>query len=545
MFTPVVAQVFNITEADIGRAITDFTHHLAYDGIEEDARRVLRELSPFESEVKTRDGRWMMMRVRPYRTLDDRIDGVVVSFVDVSERVTAEARLRESEERYATLFETMDEGFLIAEVVRDEAGEAVDLRYLNANPAALRLTGIDLEGRRLTELGPGFEAHWWREPARVAATRVSERHELQAAPLGKWFEVLLTPIDGDQVAILFQDTTERRREEEALRRTRDLLAMATDTARLGWWTWDLDTGAMDWDARGREIAGLPPEGEVTADDTLRLIPAEDRTRVEDHIARCIERGEPLDVEYRVAHPDGSPHHVHGTGTFRREEDGPLLGTGLVRDITRMKRAEAESELLIGELNHRVKNMLTVVQSVARQTQRSAGSVAAYAEAFERRLHALAAAYGLLTQSRWTGSALGELAQAALGSFAPDGQGRLLLDGPQVPLSPSATLSFAMALHELGTNAVKHGALSAPEGAVEVDWRLVAPHEDGAGGAGTLHLEWRERGGPRVAPPTHRGFGSRLLEYGVARELDGTVTLDYREDGLRCVMDLPLGDGIGP
>ena len=547
MFTPVVAQVFNITEADVGRAITDFTHHLSYDGIEEDARRVLRELTPFESEVKTRDGRWMMMRIRPYRTLDDRIDGAVVSFVDVTARVRAEGRLRESEERYATLFETMDEGFLIAEMVRDDAGEAVDVRYLEANPAAGRLTGIDLAGRRLGELGPAFEAHWWRVPARVAKTRVSERHELFAAPLGQWFEILVNPIDGDQVAILFQDATERRREQEALRRTRDLVAMATDASKLGWWSWDFDTGAMDWDARGREIAGLPKDGAVVGDEPLRRIHPEDRERVEAQVARSIERGEPLDVEYRVVRADGTTRHVHHTGAFRREGEGegPILGTGLVRDITELKRAEAERELLIGELNHRVKNMLTVIQSVARQTQRGAGSVEAYAEAFQRRLHALAAAYGLLTQSRWAGSSLGDLAQAALASFVPEGDARLRLDGPRVQLSPSATLSLAMALHELGTNAMKHGALSSPEGRVEVEWR-VEPSAGGAdGGRGSFHLEWRERDGPPVASPTHQGFGTRLLERGVASELDGTVALDYREDGLRCVMDLPLGDGIGP
>lgn len=463
-----------------------------------------------------------------------------MSFVDISARITAEARLRESEERYVTLFETMDEGFLIAEVVRDDTGNAIDLRYLDANPAAGRLTGLDLAGRRLGELDAGFEAHWWREPARVAETRVGERHELFAAPLGKWFEILVSPIDADQVAILFQDTTERRREQEALRRARDLLTMATAASKLGWWSWDFDTGAMEWDGRGREIAGLPEEGEVVGDAPLRRIHAEDRERVEARMARAIERGEPLDVEYRVTRDDGTVRHVHATGAFRRAGDGPILGTGLVRDVTEIKRAEAERELLIGELNHRVKNMLTVVQSVARQTRRGAASVEAYAEAFERRLHALSGAYGLLTQSRWTGSSLGDLARAALASFLPEGDGRLRLDGPQVTLSPSATLSFAMALHELGTNAVKHGALSTPEGRVEVEWRI----EDGEDGAGALHLEWRERGGPRVSPPTHQGFGSRLLERGVARELDGTVALDHREEGLVCVMDLPLGDGIG-
>jgi two-component system CheB/CheR fusion protein len=167
MFTPRVARIFNVTESDVGRAITDFTHRLNYDGLGGDVQQVMHDLAAVEREVESRDGRWHMMRLRPYRTIDNRIDGVVVTFVDVTEQRVATARLRESEEQYRILFETMSEGFLFAEVVASETGAAVDVRLVGANPAALAMLKADITGRRKSQ-----EA--LRE-ARDAASRSSAR----------------------------------------------------------------------------------------------------------------------------------------------------------------------------------------------------------------------------------------------------------------------------------------------------------------------------------------------------------------------------------
>jgi two-component system CheB/CheR fusion protein len=167
MFTPRVARIFNVTESDVGRAITDFTHRLNYDGLGGDVQQVMHDLAAVEREVESRDGRWHMMRLRPYRTIDNRIDGVVVTFVDVTEQRVAMARLRESEEQYRILFETMSEGFLFAEVVASETGAAVDVRLVGANPAALAMLKADITGRRKSQ-----EA--LRE-ARDAASRSSAR----------------------------------------------------------------------------------------------------------------------------------------------------------------------------------------------------------------------------------------------------------------------------------------------------------------------------------------------------------------------------------
>lgn len=218
MFTPRVADLFNITEGDIGRSITDFTHRLNYDRLKPDAEQVMRELIPLEKEVETTGGRFLIMGMHPYRTVENRIDGVVVTFVDVTERREAAVHLQASEEKYRSLFESINEGLLRARIVWDESGKPVDAVYSEANPAAIRMVKADFLDRRLTEAAPDFEPHWWEIPARVLTTGKPEQHELSAAPLGQWFEVYVWKVmrEDDSVAMLLRDVTERRRQQDEL-----------------------------------------------------------------------------------------------------------------------------------------------------------------------------------------------------------------------------------------------------------------------------------------------------------------------------------------
>ncbi len=188
MFTPPTAGLFNITEMDVGRTITDFTSRLDYDGLEEDARHVLRDLSPIESELQSRDGRWFIIRLRPYRTVEDRIDGVVLTFLDITSRRKAEQELVESQQRYQMLFDSIDEGFAVLEVIF-ENGRSVDYRFLEVNAAFERQTGLaDAVGRTAREMIPDHEDHWFEIYGRIAKSGTPERFEAPAEALGRYYD---------------------------------------------------------------------------------------------------------------------------------------------------------------------------------------------------------------------------------------------------------------------------------------------------------------------------------------------------------------------
>ncbi|MFW5660405.1 MAG: chemotaxis protein CheB [Oceanicaulis sp.] len=217
MFTPPVADLFNIAESDVGRQLTDFTHRLAYDGIERDVNEVLRHLAPVETEVRTKEGCWYMMRVRPYRTIEDKIEGAVVSFVDITRRREMESQVKESEARYRSLYNAMDQGYCLIELIRDEDGAVCDYRYLDANAALERQTGLrEVVGKTNTGIMPGLEPGWYGFFDAVSKSREGDRMERYAEPLGRHYEVFANPHGGpgdDQLAVLFNDITDRKRDE--------------------------------------------------------------------------------------------------------------------------------------------------------------------------------------------------------------------------------------------------------------------------------------------------------------------------------------------
>ena len=210
-----------------------------------------------------------------------------------------------------------------------------------------------------------------------------------------------------------------------------------------------------------------------------------------------------------------------------------LHRDMALELEERRRVEERQKLLLNELNHRVKNTLATVQSIAYQTQRSARSPAAFREAFEARLMALSQTHNLLTEQGWEGADLTEVLQAEFEPYET-GSGRFIFEGgPDLRLSPKAAVAVGMAAHELVTNAAKYGALSSARGSVGVTWAV------SEGPDPILTFQWTERDGPSVVVPQHRGFGRRLLEQGLANELSGEVQITYDPDGLRCVMRLPL------
>jgi PAS domain S-box-containing protein len=206
------------------------------------------------------------------------------------------------------------------------------------------------------------------------------------------------------------------------------------------------------------------------------------------------------------------------------------------DLTRHKEEQAQSRMLIDELNHRVKNTLTTVQSIVAQTMRSTSDPKAIRESIESRLHALARSHDLLTRENWESAGLLDVVEAAMEPFdVADGRsGRFTVTGENVRFSPKAALALGIAFHELATNAVKYGALSGETGRVGIAW-TVEPTPNGD----RLTLRWSEQKGPPVTPPTKKGFGSSVIERGLAFELGGETRLDYRPEGVVCTMNIPL------
>lgn len=233
-------------------------------------------------------------------------------------------------------------------------------------------------------------------------------------------------------------------------------------------------------------------------------------------------------------PDGArvPFRPYPTPLY--DLSGTLTGAvNMLIDISFHKDAEARQLLLINELNHRVKNSLASVQSIVAQTLRRAESLDAARGDIEQRLLALAHAHNILNEESWRSANLRKLFRTVAASFI-EHEDRLTLDGPDVWLSPKTTLALAMALHELGVNALKHGALSSDHGRISVVWRI----EEQAG-ARRLLLDWLESDGPSVTAPARQGFGVRLIERGLADELGGEVRLDFPATGVSCHIDIPL------
>ena len=208
-----------------------------------------------------------------------------------------------------------------------------------------------------------------------------------------------------------------------------------------------------------------------------------------------------------------------------------------REVAARIAAEARQKLLLDELNHRVKNTLATVQSIAAQSLRKDRDLERVRQAFEARLVALSQAHNLLTRDNWTGANLAELLDCELAPYADAEGERVVLHGEPVWLTANVAVALGIAFHELATNALKYGALSTPGGRVRVQWTLEPPGGDGA--VRWLRIVWREQGGPPVRPPQHRGFGTRVVVGGLTSQLDGEVALDFAPGGLTCVIAFPV------
>ncbi|MDQ1192614.1 two-component sensor histidine kinase [Brevundimonas vesicularis] len=248
-------------------------------------------------------------------------------------------------------------------------------------------------------------------------------------------------------------------------------------------------------------------------------------------------GEPYEGRESAAQlqrkPDGLLETVYLNFIYQpiRDDSGAVVGIFVQgHDITENVLAAQRQKLMIDELNHRVKNTLATVQSIAIQTARSNTDPASFAETFQSRIMALSHTHNLLTQSHWEGADLRAILEHETEAYGP---ARISLNGPPVALEPAVVLSLGMIFHELATNAAKYGALHTPDGRILIDWGLADQRDR------KLKLSWREIGGPKVTVPDRRGFGSRLIERNIRHDLAGEIDLVYAPDGLIAELTVPL------
>jgi two-component sensor histidine kinase len=242
-----------------------------------------------------------------------------------------------------------------------------------------------------------------------------------------------------------------------------------------------------------------------------------------------DRQDSFTSEYRTVHPDGTTLWLRGRGqVVARSPDGKAARmVSVVTDVTDRKAAEDHIQFLMHEISHRSKNLLMVIQSIARRTARTAGSMEEFESRFERRLQGLAASHDVLVSMNWQGAPLADLVRQQLVPFAEIQGSRLQLTGPDIVVTAEAAQAIGLAIHELATNAIKYGALSTPAGKVSVSWSF-----DGATGAPrALLLNWIEQGGPPVSPPQRKGFGHVVIGEMVERSLAGKVAVDFASAGL--------------
>lgn len=699
-YTPRVTEVINIIPSDVGRPLAHLTSNLEGGDLTTDAAHVLRDLAALEKELATTSGRVYQVRLRPYRDTDDKIGGIVITFIDISGIRQAEVALRASEERFRALVTTSSEviyrmsadwdemtslsggGFLADttepsrdwfesyipsaarprvraaidaairakgefelehQVIRDDGttgwtasratpicgddggivewfGAAIDITDRKRHEADLallaeigeelaHLTSIDATMDALgAKIGGHFDvssctfahideaadtvtvAHGWNRPdvpgvlgVRRASEYMSEQmwqlardgktmvirdaqHDARvdagyagrlhigsfiAVPLFRegTFSFTLTIHDSvprnwrdDEIALLRELAAriwirlERARAEVALEQSESRYRTLFDSIDQGFCIIEMlydDAGKpVDYrfievnpafqshtglvDATGRTVKEMVPEQEQYWFDIYGKVAASGEA------VRFQQRGEGMGRTFDV-------------NAFRIGAPEQRRVAVLFADITERELAVQHRELLIHELNHRVKNTLATVQALAEQTFHGAGTQHAR-ETFEARLLALSAAHDVLTRERWQGADMDEIARHAMAAWTDDGVGaRVRIQGPDLRLCPEAALALAMALHELATNASKYGALSNPTGEVSIQWQI------SNGSPARLQLHWHESGGPPVHPPSGRGFGSRLIEHALARDLGGTVDLSFDEDGVRCAIDAPLDE----
>ncbi|QWW69968.1 PAS domain S-box protein [Rhizobium sp. WYJ-E13] len=456
----------------------------------------------------------------PVRDEQGQIRGVLCIVNETTDRVRSEAALRESEQRLRAIYTQSAAGIAQA----DLSG-----RILSVNQRLCELIGYSAEelvGMTIKDIT--FEddrAENLRRYQHMVET--GESFDIEKRYVRKdgellWVANSVFPIRDEtgrikQAAAIIVDITERRRVREVEAHLASMIASSND-AIMGI---DLDMKITSWNAAAKKLYGYD-EAEAIGQSVLMLVP-DDRKHEEPAILGRIAAGlivEPYET-VRVRKDGGLVDVLLSVSPIFDSAGRAVGASKMAHDISARKEAERLQAMLVGELNHRVKNVLATVSAIARQTFGRSEANQADVETFGARLASLGRAHDLLTHGGWQQADLRSVVEQALSPFASE---KFEVTGGSVLLPAKAVVAFSLALHELATNAAKYGALSVPDGRVSIAWE-----QDDSG----LRFRWMERGGPTVRPPARKGFGSLLIERLLASELNGQSVISYNADGVVC------------
>jgi len=582
-FTPAAGALLRILDTDVGRPVSDLAVRFSDDALFEDAESALRTLSMYAAQVQNLENRWFDRRVLPYRTSDNRIEGVLVTYTDITElyqETQLRARREQQQRAIADLgriglragsIETMLEavpGVLtqaldcpMAKVLRHRPGRhdlvaVAHQGFATADDGDIAVPdGRDSQaGFTLSSQAPVVVTDLATENRFSGPALLTDHHVKsgisviigpESAPwgvLGVHTTESLHFSDEDvafvqSIANLLHAALTNDAIEQELRENAERLRLALEAGRIGTWVWDPATDEAVWDSRLYAMLGLKEEDlpQPLAEDFIRFVHEDDAKMVRDLLEDATARTESFRAEFRIRTQEGEERWVTSIGGFIKRSDGSIRLVGVSYDITELKLNARRLATLLSELDHRVQNMLTVMGSIVSLADKEE-EVATFKANLRQRLLSLARTQSMLSHAQFRGASLHDRILDECAPYARNSADRVTFTGEDLQLRPQVAQTLGMAIHELITNAVKHGALSVEEGQVAVD--ATVEHD-------RTVITWRESEGPSVTQPTSLGFGTRIIKDLVEFELSAEVTMAFDPEGLVCRFILPKDAIEGP
>lgn len=537
-FSPQAEKQFSLLASDVGRPFSHVRHNLDVSDLEALIAEVIDTAHEHTGEIRDKQGRWYSLRLRPYLTLDNKVDGAVLVLVDIDQLKRTEIAAATARERADAIIRTTPDPWVVLNA---------DLRVQSANEGFYRtfaLSPAGVEGRSIFEV----DRRAWDIPRlrQLLEELIPRNSFFDDFEITHNFERLgrrtmlvngraLNDLSGRPAQILLgmRDLTNVLAFQAEMRRSELRYRRLFEASRDGVLIIDPDTRKIvDANPFITELLGYTRE-ELCGKELFEIGLTKDRAASEAAVQKLQADGRIRYDNLPLKAKAGSVRKVEFVSALYHE-DGERIIQCNIRDIADRVEAQEHQLLLVAELDHRVRNTLSGVMAIARQTIRHSASLAEFRESFEARLLALAKTHRLLTRGGWKSALLREVVLAELAPFARGGREPFVVSGEDVDLTPKQALGLGLGIHELATNAAKYGAFSTPEGNVEVSWNIQSTPI-----GRVIDLQWIESGGPRVEKPTRAGFGTTLIERGLKTELDAEVQTDYQPDGLRCRLRFPI------